>query len=208
MKKNLISHYLVITSLFFILNNIVLVDLKVKGIAYFLLFILILILNIWILFYYKRKIKYKILTIIGYTFLFLFSKNIYYILFSLSTIIILVVTEIDHHKFFVFYTAFMSILIFYTPISFFLLLILPFDFSQGIYEDMHYYCDNNYEVYTYSAGAMDSFHYSIDKYKKIIKIDGIIFIYYSKKNEVDVDQYEEFLANHTCRLVGDKSESK
>ena len=92
--------------------------------------------------------------------------------------------------------------------SFLLTFGTDLDEEQGmndIYEDTHYYCDNNYEVYSYSAGAIDKFHYSIGKHYEILKINGIINISYNERNEVSQDKYEKYLETHNCRLVGDKS---
>ena len=75
--------------------------------------------------------------------------------------------------------------------------------SNDIYNDMHYYCENNYEVYTYSGGAMDKFHYSIGKYYDILDIDGIIYISYNERNEVSKKKYDNYLKEHKCRLVSD-----
>ena len=76
---------------------------------------------------------------------------------------------------------------------------------KDIYSDTHYYCDNNYEIYSYSAGAMDSFHYSIGKHYEILNINGIITIAYRKRHEKTQDEYETFLENHNCKLAGDKN---
>lgn len=75
---------------------------------------------------------------------------------------------------------------------------------NNIYEDTHFYCDNNYEVYSYSAGAMDGFHYSIGKHYKILDINGIIKISFNNQNEATQNQYETYLERHNCELVGEK----
>ena len=71
--------------------------------------------------------------------------------------------------------------IFFLPLFFVFLLAFStgLDEESGmndIYDDMHYYCDNNYEVYSYSAGVMDSFHYSIGKHYEILNISGTIVL--------------------------------
>ena len=103
--------------------------------------------------------------------------------------------------------------IFFLPLFFVFLLAFGtgLDEESGmndIYDDMHYYCDNNYEVYSYSAGAMDSFHYSIGKHYEILNISGIINISYNERNEKTQDEYEAYLETHNCKLVGDKNGSK
>ena len=72
-----------------------------------------------------------------------------------------------------------------------------------IYDDMHYYCEDNYEVYGYSAGAMDSMHYSIGKYYKFLNIGDVIYAVYSERNEVSEGEYKDYLKNHGCRLADD-----
>ena len=103
--------------------------------------------------------------------------------------------------------------IFFLPLFFVFLLAFGtgLDEESGmndIYDDMHYYCNNNYEVYSYSAGAMDSFHYSIGKHYEILNISGIINISYNERNEKTLDEYEIYLETHNCELVGDKNGSK
>ena len=103
--------------------------------------------------------------------------------------------------------------IFFVPLFFIFLLSFGTNLDEeremnNIYDDTHYYCDNNYEVYSYSAGAMDSFHYSIGKHYEILNISGIINISYNERNEKTHDEYEAYLETHNCELVGDKNGSK
>lgn len=97
--------------------------------------------------------------------------------------------------------------IFFLPLFFVFLLAFGIGLDEesmnDIYDDMHYYCDNNYEVYSYSAGAMDSFHYSIGKHYEILNGNGIIYISYNEQNEVSQEEYENYLNTHKCKLVGD-----
>ena len=79
---------------------------------------------------------------------------------------------------------------------------------NDIYDDMHYFCENNYEVYSYSASAMDSFHYSIGKHYEFLDIDGMIYIPYNERNEVSQEEYDYYLNTHNCRMVGEVNESK
>ena len=74
---------------------------------------------------------------------------------------------------------------------------------NDIYKDMHYYCDNNYEAYAYSEGAMDRFHYSVGKHYEILNIKGLIYIRYSERNEVTNVEYQEMIKNHNGKLVGE-----
>lgn len=103
--------------------------------------------------------------------------------------------------------------IFFLPLFFIFLLCFGTSMSEesgrnDIYEDMHYYCENNYEVYSYSAGAMDRFHYSIGKHYEFLDIDGIIYISYNERNEVSQEEYNNYLNTHKCKLVGNVNGSK
>lgn len=86
------------------------------------------------------------------------------------------------------------------------LLLINFNENKkynNIYDDMHYYCENNFDVYAYSGGAMDSLHYSIDKYYMFLNIDDIIRVFYREKKEIQYNEYNNFLKTHNCSLVGE-----
>ena len=94
------------------------------------------------------------------------------------------------------------------PLFFIYILAFGTDLSEeqeksDIYDKMHYFCDNNYEVYAYSAGAMDRFHYSIGKHYEFLDINDIIYISYNERNEVSQKEYNEYLKTHKCKLVGE-----
>lgn len=55
---------------------------------------------------------------------------------------------------------------------------------------------------------MDGFHYSIGKHYDILNIGDIINIIYSERNETTQEEYENYVKNHKCTLVGDNNESK
>lgn len=86
--------------------------------------------------------------------------------------------------------------------------MLLFVSGNDIYEDTHYYCNDDYEIYSYSGGAFDGFHYIIGKHYEFINIDGIIEVNYSEKNEVSKEEYDVFLKDHNCKLVGDEGGNK
>ena len=90
---------------------------------------------------------------------------------------------------------------------FFLMLVYIVS-GNDIYEDTHYYWNDNYEIYSYSGGAFDGFHYSIGKHYEFMNIDGIIEINYSDRNEVSEEKYNNFLKTHSCKLVGDEDGTK
>ena len=175
----------------------------------------LIIVNAIILIVFRNRIKYKTLIIIVYLLIWLFSKNTLQCFFAFSNIILLCITGfMEKHS-----IKIISVLvvifgyIFFLPLFFVFLLAFGtgLDEESGmndIYDHMHYYCDNNYEVYSFSAGAMDSFHYSIGKHYKILNISGIINISYNERNEKTQDEYEAYLETHNCELVGDKNGSK
>lgn len=213
--KKLINYYSVIMLMFYIIYNFILNSLKITGILYQAIMILIIIINILIVFKYKKDIKYKGIICIIYFFTWIFSKNVLQCYFNFSNIVILIITGFMDSKFIkllsILITLFVSV--FFFPLYFIFLFTVGGSFNEesernDIYEDMHYYCDKNVEVYSFSAGAMDSFHYSIGKYYDILHIDGIIDITYNKRREVSQLKYDKYLKNNNCTLVGDRYESE
>lgn len=210
MKKILIHNYGILIMILFIINNIALVNLHIQGILYIFIMALIILLNILIIIKYKKEIKYKSLIIISFL-LMLFSKDVYNLVFYITNIITFIVVGISESKInqitiiivgaiFVHFHPFILLYIF--------IVILGLNDNSSIYEEMHYHCDNNYNVYAYSGGAMDSFHYNISKDYEILNIDGIITIIYDKRNEKSYEEYNNFINNHNCKLVGEIHEFK
>ena len=76
-------------------------------------------------------------------------------------------------------------------------------FLNDIYRDTHYYCENNYEVYSYSNGATDKFHYSIGKHYEFLNINNMINISYRKRTEKNYNEYESYINMHHCQLIDD-----
>lgn len=211
MKKILINYYAVIMMILFIIYNFTLENLKIGGLLYQLYMIILIIFNVIILIKFRKDIKCKSLVIFVYFLICLFSKNTLQCYFVFSNIIILCITGFMESNFVKFISIFIIIFdtIFFYPLLFiFLLGFSDVNDEKGlddIYKDMHYYCDNNYEVYSYSQGAMDKFHYSIGKHYEILNIDGIIYISYNERNEKTQQEYDEYINNHNCSLVGDKN---
>lgn len=215
MRKNFIDYYALVMLMLFIIYNLFLESLKIYGLLYQIFMFAIIMVNAIILIIFRKKIKYKTLIIIVYLLIWLFSKNTLQCFFDFSNIILLCVTGfMEKHS-----IKIISVLIvifgyiFFLPLFFVFLLAFGtgLDEESGmndIYDDMHYYCNNNYEVYSYSAGAMDSFRYSIGKHYEILNISGIINISYNERNEKTQDEYETYLEIHNCELVGDKNGSK
>ncbi len=215
MKHFFITYYVGILALLFIINNLVLSHFQVGGLLYQLIVITCIILNVLIIVTYKKDVKYKSLGILIFLFLCLFSKDRFQLLFAMSSILPFLWSNFLESKHIKIFTVCIAIFIsiFYIPL-FLLFLLLSYTEmrqdkgSNGIYEDTHYYCVDHYEIYSYSAGATDKFHYYIGKYYKILNIDSIIYIYYRDGNEKTYKEYQDFLNSHTCRLVDDLDEFK
>lgn len=215
MKRNLINYYAIAMLILYLFYNIVLKSLNINGILYQVVMIIIIILNAIILIAFRKNIKYKEVVCVIYFFTWLFSKNILQCFFNFSNIIVFAgIGSIDSMFMRIFVTIVAFIVsIFFLPLFFVFLLRFGTSISKEtgrnyIYEDTHYFCENNYEIYSYSAGAMDSFHYSIGKHYEILDIDDIIYISYNEQNEVSQEEYNNYLNTQNCKLVGDVNGSK
>lgn len=210
MKKIFINHYLLILFLIFFIYNYVLLDLKIGGLIYQVFMIVITILNALMLVKYRKEIKFKSICLIAYFCTCFISRNIFQVIFVFSNIITLIVIGYIGEKIFIKIVSTLIIikLCILLPI---LVIIVVFRFGNelneeiglsDIYEDTHYYCDNNYEVYAFSAGAMDRFHYSVGKHYEIINIKGL-YVRYSKRNETTYAEYLNTIEKYNGRLVGE-----
>ena len=215
MKKKLIDYYAIIMLVLYLFYNIALNSLKIGGLLYQIFMIIIIIVNAIILIVFRKEIKYKEVVCVIYFFTWLFSKNIPQCFFNFSNIIVLVRVGLIDSMFMRIFAIIIGLIvsIFFLPLFFVFLLCFGTSMSEesgrsDIYEDMHYYCENNYEVYSYSAGAMDRFHYSIGKYYDILGINGIIYISYNERSKVSQEEYNNYLNTHKCKLVGDVNGSK
>lgn len=216
MKKNTIDYYALIMMILFIIYNLILINLRISGFLYQIFMLGLIIVNIIILIKYRKRIKLKGLIIVIYFFIWmLLSKNALQCAFGISNMITLIVIGFMESDFIKVISIFITMIfgVFWAPLLFAYLLAFGTDINEesgrnDIYEDTHYYCNNNYEVYSYSAGAMDRFHYSLGKHYEILDIDDILSISYSDRNEVLEDEYSKYLNNHNCKLVGDNNESK
>ena len=215
MKKNLINYYAIIMLGLYLIYNITLKSLKIGGLLYQIIMIIIIIVNAIILIVFRKDIRYKEVVCVIYFFTWLFSKNIPQCFFNFSNIIVLIGIGLIDSMFMRIFAIIIGLIvsIFFLPLFFIFLLCFGTSMSDesgrnDIYEDMHYFCENNYEVYSYSAGAMDRFHYSIGKHYEFLDIDGIIYISYNERNEVSQEEYDNYLNTHKCKLVGDVNGSK
>ncbi len=212
MKKTIINYYTVIMFILFILYNITLENLKIGGLLYQSIMIIVIILNSMVLLKFRQEIKGKGILIISYLLVWLFSKNMLQCIFDFSNILILCIIGFRKSSF----IKVISILIisfitvFFLPFYFIFLLLFGTSFKEevgrnDIYEDMHYYCENHYEIYSYSLGAMDDFHYSIGKYYEFLNLGDILDISYHERISKTEVEYKKFLKSHSCRLVGDNN---
>jgi len=215
MKKKFIDYYAVIMLTLFIFYNITLGNIKIGGLLYRTFMILLIIANIITLIKFRKKIKYKSIIIVLYLLIWIFSKNTLQCFFAFSNIIFLCITGFMESNFIKIMSFVLPLLlfIFLPPLIFGYIATFGFGLNEeknmnDIYSDMHYYCDDNYEVYAYSSGGFDKFHYSIGKHYEFLNIDDIIYISYNDRNETTFEKYESFINNNNCILVGEKNGSK
>ena len=215
MNKNYTNYYFFIMVLFFIMYNIIFESLKISGPLYKLFMILLIIINSIILFILNKKISLKKIILIIYIFTIVKSKNQLQFFFALSNIIILCIIGFQESNLIKTISLFILIitLTYFLPLLFVFLLEFGTELDEDvymnkIYEDTHYYCNKNYEIYSYSNSAGDVFHYSIGKHYDFLNINDIIHIMYSEQNEVKKYDYDNYLKKHKCRLVGDINGSK
>ena len=210
MNKNFINYYGLIMSLLFVIYNIVFEGLKISGTIYKLFMVSVIFVNLIILYIFRKKFSYKNIVIIIYLFTIIKSKNQLQFFFALSNIIVLCITHFYENNFVKIITLLISIiiLIYFIPLLFIFLLIFGNKLDEDvymnkIYEDTHYYCNKNYEIYSYSYSAGDTFHYSIGKHYDFLNINDIIHITYSEQNEVKKIEYDNYLKSNKCRLAGE-----
>lgn len=215
MNKNYTNYYFFIMVLFFITYNIIFESLKISGSLYKLFMISLIIINSIILFILNKKISFKKIILIIYIFTIVKSKNQLQFFFALSNIIILCIIGFQESNLIKTISIFILIitLTYFLPLLFVFLLEFGTELDEDvymnkIYEDTHYYCNKNYEIYSYSNSAGDVFHYSIGKHYDFLNINDIIHITYNEQNEVKKYDYDNYLKKHKCRLVGGINESK
>ena len=98
MKKNLINYYAISMLVLYLFYNIVLNSLKIYGLLYQIIMIVIIIVNALILIIFRKDIKYKKAVCIIYFFTWLFSKNMLQCLFNFSNIFVLLGTSLIDSK--------------------------------------------------------------------------------------------------------------
>lgn len=198
------KYYLLIVYIFFLTFNLFLTKLVVDGIAYYIFMILLNIFNVYFIIKKNKYLKLKNSLYILLLLSIIYCKNIFYVILLLNTIIFLTVLNFKDNKVIKVLSIICSTtIILYIQGILFVILLTVFNGNE-IYEDTHYYCNNNYEIYYYSGGAMDSFHYSVVKRYKIIEFNNIIKIVYNKNIGNSLEEYNKVLENMECKLVGGK----
>lgn len=211
MKKFIIQYYLILLLLLFIIDNIILQPLKISGYLYNALFITFTLLHMTIIIKHNKDIKCKELFLGIIIFLSICSKNQLYLFYCIFMAFLTIITNMASNKNIRIMAITFLARILLSPLSFVFIFLIAFDSKEensGIYPEYHYYCEDNYEIYYYSAGAMDRFHYMIGKHYEILQIDDIIKISYHTSSESTLEEYNFILNNNQCALVGDKNESK
>ncbi|MBE6146833.1 MAG: hypothetical protein E7168_00705 [Firmicutes bacterium] len=205
MKKIFSSYYSNFVILSLIISNIFLANLQVNGILYNLLMTAFILFNIASIIKYKKDIKNKKLALITSIIILIFSKNIYHTIFIATNTFLLLIITISTSKSLKMIIMLILCCILLSPYTFIYILIITLNSKKtsNIYEDTHYYCENNYEIYAYSSGAMDRFHYSIGKYYVLLNFGNIINISYRERNETTIEEYNYFLNTNNCSLVGE-----
>lgn len=194
-----IKYYLIFLLIFRLIFNITLIYFKIEGSIYDLLNVLIIIFNYKMLIKYNNQIHLKRISYIIILFTLLINQSIYLFILSITTLfIIFYLNYIDD------FIKKISIITMFLSLYFFpgIILGIMISMQNPIYHDTHYYCEN-YEIYIYSAGAMDSFHYQINKRKLILDFQNRLKIVYNKKVSDTKYEYDEILKKYKCKLVGE-----
>lgn len=198
------KYYLLIIFIYFLTFSVFVKGLVVDGILYYIFMILLNIFNAYFIIKKNKYLKFKSGLYIFFLLNIIFCKNIFYVILLLSTFVLLTVLNFKDNKVIKVLSVICSTtIILYIQVILFVILLTVFNGNE-IYKDSHYYCNNNYEIYYYSGGAMDSFHYSVVKRYKIIEFNNIIKIVYNKNIGNSLDEYNNVLENMECRLVGGK----
>lgn len=209
--KKLIKYYSLILTILLFLNNVLLASLSIKGILYKIIMYFFIMINIFMLIKYRDSIKYKKVSLVMLFLLIITAKNVLNLYFILTFIFILLVIGFKE-SIFIKIVSICSLVfgvIFFFPVLF----LFMFTFGESldgtvlenqIYEDQHYLCSGNTEVFVASAGAFDKFHYYKGNFYKIINIDDIININIRFSHETSEYEYEEEIKNNKCVLVKEK----
>lgn len=158
--------------------------------------------NIFGIFMFRKKIVCPAISLILFILFFLMAKSQSELSFAVT--MVLGITIVFFKKAQVVVTAVASFLfLFFSPLLFFtLLIILPvLDGSDMIYPETHYYTDDGRELFVYSAGAMDGFHYCVGRGFEIIDLGQTLKFYYRDVQSVNKHEYEQVKGTANCTLA-------
>ena len=204
MKKSFINYYSIIILLFYVIYNCILSTIKIGGLLYQIFMITIIIANIIALLKFNKQIKFKKTCFIVFFITFVFGKNIFHLLFCLSSIITICILEYSSKSiFFKIISTIISILFLIISLFFFLILGTKDRGIIGIDEYQHYICENHYEAYAFSTGASSNFHYYVGKYYEIIKPE-LLYIRYSRYNSTSKEDYINTVKKYNGKLKDEK----
>lgn len=175
-----------------------------KGVLYHVFMVLFVLLNILLIVKYNDVLKFKKPFYISLIVYLIFLNNIY--LFILIVILFFLILFLNTDVKFIYYTFLVTSLFacFLFPITFLRVLSVGIQgnsIRDDIYEDYHYDC-GKYEIFYYSAGAMDGMHYAVVKKHVYVKIDNIIEIGYDKQISDSLKEYNKVYQNNKCKKIG------
>ena len=204
-KDKLITNYIIIITILFIINNILLRNLIISGFMYHIIMIALTVLNIRFLLKNKEKIEYKRIGILICCLIWIISNNFYGIILVLSTLITLIVIEYSKSliiKVLAYIIALIVSIIFIPFLYLQIIVFSLFSYNDDAFDDSHHYCENHYEAYVYSAGAIDGYHHNIGKHYDFLDLGVIISISYKGGHEVSTEEYNKFIETHNCKRNG------
>lgn len=208
MKKILTEYYAIFVFGIFLLCNIIFKDIHISGTIYEYFMYFIIGLNAIFLTSFRQKMKYCNFVIIAYIvfyiILWMYSKNVFQFAFGLSNMLILIVISSFYNiksRTISFIILILGVL--YFPIVTFIafgmiLFISEKEPRRHIYPEMHYYCDDDIEVYAFSGGATDSYHYNLD-HRFEFKITHDLNLIFTYRKSLDGDTYSNYIYEHDCK---------
>ena len=203
MKKYLVNYYILIVILLFLTYNTLFRNLIISGILYHIFMIMLVISNVIMLCKLKNEIKCKNIAIIVFFLIWIVSKDIYGIIFAISSMTTLISIGFMESTLIKVLSIFIAMIVSIIALPLLSLFVITFILSKE--NATHYSCTGK-EIYSYSMNPIDKVH--ISNYYEILSIDDIIYISYEEQYEVSKEEYINYLNTHKCRLVDDVDESK
>lgn len=184
---------------------------EIEGIIYDLFWIMGILANGYLLWHYAQALKHKEM-ILGLSMLSLFAvKHVYGALLVCTTVVWMRrslhderVTRMGE------ITCMLCDFVCY-PLMFLAVILYFFTWIAidiGIYEDSHYLCDYNTEIYKSSAGATDRVHDTVNRYALLLDMGDMLQITYRKKVGDDQALYDKIRREYDCIGVGESDGSK